>query len=98
MESTTLAAIAGQVLSAEFIPYASPVATAPLLALPNDPLWIGGQHTVEYVMYSSATHSVTVQTSAGEFGSDTDDSDQLSRVLSAACKRMEAALAALLTA
>lgn len=98
MESTTLAAIAGQVLSAEFIPYTSPVATAPLLAVPNEPLWIGGQHTVEYVMYSSATHSVSVQTSAGEFGSDVDDNDHLPRVLSTACKRMESALAALITA
>lgn len=98
MEATTLAAIAGQVLSAEFIPYASPVATAPLLAVPDEPLWVGGEYTVEYVMYSTATHSVTVQTSAGEFGSDVDDTDQLSRVLSAACKRMEAALAALIAA
>lgn len=98
MEATTFAAIAGQVLSAEFIPYASPVATAPLLAVPNEPLWINGQYTIEYVMYSTATHSVTVQTSAGEFGSDVDDSDQLSRVLSTACKRMESALAALIAA
>ena len=95
MEATTLSAIAGQVLSAEFLPYVSPAATAPLLAVPNEPLWIGGQYTVDYVMYSTATHSVTVQTSAGEYGSDVDDNDQLSRVLSAACKRIEAALVAL---
>ena len=96
MESTTLAAIAGQVLSAEFIPYSSPIATAPLLAVPNEPLWIGGQYTVEYVMYSPATHSVTVQTSVGEYDRGSDDDSQLSRVLSAACKRMESALAALI--
>lgn len=95
MDAATLSAIAGQVLSAEFLPYASPVATAPLLAVPNEPLWIGGQYTVEYVMYSAATHSVTVQTSVGEYDRDSDGDSQLSHVLSSACKRMEAALAAL---
>lgn len=94
MEATTLAAIAGQVLSAEFIPYASPVPAAPLLAVPNEPLWVG-KHTIEYVMYSVATQSVTVQTSAGEFSRESDDADTLSRSLSAACNRMESALAAL---
>lgn len=97
MESTTLAAIAGQVLSAEFIPYASPVAAAPLLAVPDEPLWMG-EYTVEYVMYSAATHSVTVQTSVGEYDRDSDGDSQLSSVLSTACKRMESALAALLAA
>lgn len=95
MEATTFAAIAGHVLSSGFTPYASPVASAPLLAVPDEPLWIGGEYTVEYVMYYAATHSVTVQTSVGEYGGDVDDNDQLSRVLSAACSRMEAALAAL---
>ena len=97
MEATTLAAIAGQVLSAEFIPYASPVATAPLLAVPDEPLWLG-EYTVEYVMYSHVNHSVSVQTSVGEYDRDSDGDSQLSRVLSGACKRMEAALAALIAA
>lgn len=93
----TFAAIAGQVFNADMLPYGSPVPTAPILALPNAPLWAGVE-TVEYLTYSHATHSVSVQTSAGEFDRESVDTDPstLARAMSAACVRIEAALTALI--
>lgn len=91
----TLAAIAGQVFSTDMIPYGSPVPTAPILALPSEPIWVGS-HTVEYVTYSAASHAVSVQTSAGEFDRESSDPDTLTRAMSAACKRIEATLTALI--
>lgn len=93
----TFAAIASQVFSADMLPYGSPVPTAPILALPSEPIW-AGSHTVEYVTYSAAAHTVSVQTSAGEFDRDSSDTDNdtLTRAMSVACKRIEAALTALI--
>lgn len=94
----TFAAIAGQVLNAGFTAYTSTAPNSPIIAMIDDEVWLGGSELLEYVEYSHATYRARIRCGSVWYESDSDDTDTVSRVLATACKRIESAVANLISA
>lgn len=92
----TFAAIAGQILVAEFTAYSSKSPNADIIAMIDTEEWLGGTELLEYVTISPVTYRVQIRCGGAWYDSETDDTDTISRVLSSAAKRIELAIAATL--
>ena len=92
----TFAAIAGQILGAEFTAYSAKSPNADIIAMIDEELWLGGSELLEYVTISPATYHVQIRCGGAWYDSETDDTDTVPRVLASAAKRIELAIAATL--
>ncbi len=92
----TFAAIAGQILGAEFTAYSAKSPNADILAMIDTEEWLGGTELLEYATISPVTYRVQIRCGGAWYDADTDDTDTVSRVLSSAAKRIESAIAATL--
>lgn len=93
----TFAAIAGQILGAEFTAYYSKSPNADILAMIDTEEWLGGTELLEYVTISPVTYRVQIRCGGTWYDSETDDTDTVPRVLSSAAKRIELAISATLS-
>ena len=92
----TFAAIAGQILVAEFTAYSSKSPNAAIIAMIDTEEWLGGTELLEYVAISPATYQVQIRCGGVWYDSETGDTDTVGRVLASAAKRIELAIAATL--
>ena len=92
----TFAAIAGQILGAEFTAYSSKSPNADIIAMIDEELWLGGSELLEYVTISPVIYRVQIRCGGVWYDSEMGDTDTVSRVLASAAKRIELAIAATL--
>ena len=89
----TFAAIAGQVLNAEFTAYTATKPGYDMLAMIDEEVWLGGNALLEYATFNGTHHMVTIRCESVSYDRDVTDTDTLSRTLANACKRIESILA-----
>lgn len=94
----TFAAIAGQVFNTEFIAYTATKPGYDVLAMIDAEVWLGGNARIEYATYNAMHNTVTIQCEGVTYDRDSDDTDTVSRVLSASCNKIESIAGTLIAA
>lgn len=92
----TFAAVSSQVLGFEFTAY-TPKPGHDMLALAGYGSFIGGKHLAQFATFNETLHRVTLTVDMVEYDNEVQDTDTLSVALVAACKRIEDALAAMIS-